>query len=76
MAAVDVLRPRMARLQRLVERAEDTDAALGSDVMVASLEGYALLKISGKNQGLEALRKELSARFSRSPAKSETAPSA
>lgn len=63
LAAVDVLRPRLARLRRLTERAEDSEMALGSDVMIASLEGYALLKVSGRNQGLEGLRQSLSARF-------------
>lgn len=63
--ALDRLRPRLARLQRLSERAEDTEAALGSDVMSLALEGYALLKVAGKNQGLEGLRKDLSARFAK-----------
>ncbi len=73
LAALDRLRPRLARLQRLTERAEDTDAALGSDLMSFALEGYALLKVAGRNQGLEGLRKELSARFSRSPRAAATA---
>ncbi len=47
LAAADVLRPRLARLLRLTGRAEDSEMALGSDVMSASLEGYALLKVSG-----------------------------
>lgn len=63
--ALDRLRPRLARLQRLNERAEDTEAALGSDVMSLALEGYALLKVAGKNQGLEGLRRDLSARFAK-----------
>ena len=49
----------MQRLQKLVERAEDSETASGSDVMALSLEGYSLLKHVGKNQGLEALRREL-----------------
>ena len=65
--ALDRLRPRLLRLQRLTERAADSEAALGSDLMSLSLEGYALLKVSGKNQGLENLRKELSARFAKTP---------
>ena len=64
--ALDRLRPRLQRLQKLVERAQDSQDALGSDIMSLSLEGYALLKIAGKNQGLEALRKDLSIRFNRS----------
>ena len=63
LAALDQLRPRLQRLQRLTERASDSELALGSDVMNVALQGYALLKVVGKNQGLEALRKELGARF-------------
>ncbi len=73
LAAVDVLRPRLARLRRLTERAEDSEMALGSDVMTASLEGYALLKVAGRNQGLEGLRQGLSARFGKAARRSEPA---
>ena len=66
LAMHDALRPRLIRLERLFEKANDTDIALGSDVMVAALEGYALLKIAGKGEGLESLRRTLSARFNRS----------
>jgi hypothetical protein len=65
LSTIDALRPRLTRLQRLTERAEATDEALGSDVMSFALEGYALLKVSGKNQGLEGLRRELSVRFAK-----------
>lgn len=65
LSSIDALRPRLTRLQRLTERAEATDEALGSDVMSFALEGYALLKLSGKNQGLEGLRHELSGRFAK-----------
>jgi len=63
LAAIDLLRPRLARLQRLTERMTDSETALGSDVITTALQGYALLKVAGKNQGLEALRESLSARF-------------
>lgn len=63
LAARDALRPRLQRLQRLAERATDTDAVLGSDVMRCALDGYALLKRAGRNQGLEGLVKELGSRF-------------
>jgi hypothetical protein len=66
--AFDQLRPRLARLTRLTDRADDTSIALGSDLMNASLEGYALLKVSGKNQGLESLRRDLSSRFRKTSA--------
>jgi hypothetical protein len=35
-------------LRRLLEKADDGETALGSDVMSAALEGDALLKVSGK----------------------------
>lgn len=66
LAALDQLGPLLDRLQRLAERGSDTEMALGADVMDAALEGYALLKVSGRQQGLDGLRKELSARWSRS----------
>lgn len=63
LSARDRLLPRLMRLMRLSERADDSDTALGSDVMSAALEGYALLRISGRNPGLESLRNALSVRF-------------
>ena len=66
LAMHDALRPRLMRLERLFEKASDTDIALGSDVMTAALEGYAFLKIAGKGEGLDSLRRTLSARFDRS----------
>ncbi|MBN8452373.1 molybdopterin-dependent oxidoreductase, partial [Accumulibacter sp.] len=53
---LDLLRPRLARLRRLKTRAEDTEMALGSDVLSAALEGYALAKVFGKGAGLDALK--------------------
>ena len=44
---------------------QDTETLLGSDVMAAALEAYGLLKVSGKSQGLSALRAGLSARFNK-----------
>ena len=40
-------------------RPDDDETALGSDVMSAALEGYTLLKVSGKSAGLDALRRSL-----------------
>ena len=62
---LDVLRERTARLRRLLGRCEDTELALGSDVMSTALEGYALLKVLGKGSGLEGLRQDIGARFAR-----------
>lgn len=64
--ALDQLRPRMLRLARLTERTDDTEMALGADLMQVAMEGYALLKVSGRAMGLDGLRKELGARFARS----------
>ena len=74
LAHLDVLRSRTNRLRQLVGRAEDSEIALGSDVMRAALEGYALLKLMGKGSGLETLRQDIGARFGRraSRAKSPT----
>jgi hypothetical protein len=66
LAALDALRPRLRRLKLLTTRGEDTLQALGADVMSAALEGYALLKVSGRSSGLEDQRRELGSRFSRS----------
>jgi len=71
--ALDRLRPVLDRLQRLAERGADTEIALGSDVMDVALEGYGLLKVSGKNQGLDGLRKELSSRWSKTRRTAEPA---
>jgi hypothetical protein len=66
LTAQEQLRPRMIRLSRLSERASDTDVALGSDVMTVALQGYSLLKLTGRTEGLDPLRKELSVRFAKS----------
>ncbi len=63
LSALDTLRPRRQRLARLQELLEDSEMALGSDLMTASLEGYAVLKVSGKSAGLDGLRQSLSVRF-------------
>lgn len=63
MATLDQLRQRAVRLSRLMSRLEDTNFALGSDVMQVATQGYALLKVVGKAQGLEEVRKELAVRF-------------
>ncbi|MBD9477880.1 hypothetical protein [Pseudoxanthomonas sp. PXM02] len=68
--ALDELRPRLMRVQRLYERMLDSEMALGSDLMAGSLEGYAVLKISGEGEGLDHLRKILSNRFRRTSRRS------
>jgi hypothetical protein len=68
LTALDALRERRVRLDRLQERVLDSEMALGSDLMVNSLEGYAVLKVAGKGAGLDTLRQLLSVRFGRARA--------
>jgi hypothetical protein len=67
LATMDALRPRLARLSKLSQRGEDTQMAVGSDLMTNALEGYAVLKVTGKGQGVDDLRKMLATRFARGP---------
>jgi hypothetical protein len=64
-ADLAALRPVIVRLQRVYDRLIDSEMALGSDLMVASLEGYAHLKVAGQADGLDTLRQALGARFDR-----------
>lgn len=48
--------------------------SLGSNVTMVALEGYALLKVSGRNQGLEDPRQQLSSRFGGGPLKPAPTP--
>jgi len=73
LVALDLLRPRLMRLRQLMERADDTEMALGSDIIGVALEGYALLKVSGKGEALKGARKELSARFAKGARAAEPA---
>ena len=63
LASHDALNARLMRLTRLMEKVRDTDIALGSDVMVAALGGYAILKVAGKGEGLDAANRDLGKRF-------------
>ena len=63
--ALAQLRPRFALLHQLAEKADDTEMALGSDIMTTALEGYRLLNVSGKGEALKNARKELSARWAK-----------
>jgi hypothetical protein len=63
--ALDRFRPRLMRLMRLTERASDTNFGLGSDVMDFAAKGYGLLKLVGQSEGLDGLRRNLGAHFSR-----------
>lgn len=70
--SLDTLRPRFTRIAQLSEKCDDTELALGSDLMSAALEGYAQLKVSGQGQGLDGLRQAMSTRFHRTPKPKKT----
>jgi hypothetical protein len=77
LSLLDALRPRLARLSKLSQRGDDTQMAVGSDLMTNALEGYAVLKVTGKGQGVDDLRKILATRFARSarpPSTQDTPP--
>lgn len=69
---LEQLYPLVERLRRLAQRATDTQIAVGSDVMDAALEGYGLLKVSGKRQGLDALYRDLATRWAKPRRETET----
>ena len=76
LASHDALNTRLARLTKLLEKVRDTDMALGSDVMVAALGGYAFLKLAGKGEGLDAVSRDLGKRFEGNGQRGDTAPAA
>lgn len=74
LTALDALRPMMVRLSRLTDRASDTEIALGSDVMAMALQGYGLLKLTGRGEGLDTLRQQLGERFTKTPRQPQSTP--
>ena len=68
-ATLDALRPRLQRLRALTDRADDTELALGSDILSASLDGYALIKVFGQGASLDTLKEAMKTRLSRKPRK-------
>ncbi len=65
LAARDRLKPRSIRLSRLLSKMDDTEFALGADAMQVATQGYGLLKMVGRSEGLNEFRKELGARFTK-----------
>jgi len=60
--SLDLLRPRLQRLRRLGERAQDTSLVLGNYVIMASLIGYSVLESADRHHGLEAMREGMGGR--------------
>ncbi len=67
---------RLAHLTKLLEKVRDTDMALGSDVMVAALGGYAFLKLAGKGEGLDGVSRDLGKRFEGNGQRGDVRPAA
>jgi hypothetical protein len=67
LADLDKLRPRLARLTAITEKANDSEVAVGSDIMVFCLTLYGILKAIGAGAGLDALKAQMGARFARGP---------
>ena len=65
--ALDALRSLQQRLRTLTDRTDDTELALGSDIMSASFDGYALAKVGGKGTALDTLKDAMQTRLSRKP---------
>ena len=61
--ARDILRPRLMRLTRLLQRGNDTDFALGSDAMAVATRGYSLVKMVSDREGLSEIHRDLGTRF-------------
>ena len=74
LASLDRLRPLLEDLQKLVARLSDTVDLLGSDAMDVALDGYAQLKLSGGDHGLDDLRRQLGSRFKRGSRSGAAAP--
>ena len=72
-AAYTLLEPRILRIKEVLAKMEDTQTALGSDVMVATSDGYALMKMFGKAAGLGELQQAMKIRRPGRPRKNDTA---
>ena len=54
--ALDQLRPRLERLQRLGERASHAHSVLSDSLMTSATLGYTMLESADRHEGLERLR--------------------
>ena len=72
LAAYAALQGRVLRIREVLAKMEDTQTALGSDVMVATSDGYALMKMFGKAAGLEELQQAMKIRRPGRPRKNDT----
>ena len=62
LAAYATLQGRVLRIREVLAKMDDTQTAIGSDIMVAASEGYALMKLFGKAEGLSELQQAMRVR--------------
>jgi len=72
LSGIDKLRPRLTRLMSLAEKGDDSEMALGSDIMVYCLTLYGVLQAIGQGAGLDDLHTQMKARFVGRPKKAKT----
>jgi hypothetical protein len=75
-AALELLLPLQEEVQRFKTLLDDTIDAIGSDLLMLALEGYAQFRLSGDEHGLGALKKELGARWGHGRRTKPAAPAA
>jgi hypothetical protein len=63
LVALDQLRPLAVRIRQLANKIDDSEMALGSDILSSALEGYALAKAVGKGAALDAMRESMAQRY-------------
>jgi len=63
--ALEMLEPIVTMLRQVLSRVEDTQMALGSDLMVFANKGYALMQANGSAAGLEDALNEASYRYAK-----------
>ena len=70
--ALDQLRRFSVRIRQLAAKLDDTEMALGSDILSAALDGYTFAKAAGKGVALDALRESMASRYSHRRKATET----
>lgn len=56
---LDLLRPRLLRLREVLTQVDNVETALGCDILSTSFDGYGLMKMFGKSEGLESVRQTM-----------------
>lgn len=62
LVAIESLDRQILRLKEILAKMEDTRIALGSDIMSAASDGYVLMQMFGKAEGLSALQQAMKVR--------------